>query len=214
MLKYAAPRLSLLTIAFMAVAGIAGAQNITPPPQPNVAGTTVTTCTGNMAQGFYDAVNVPAGATCTITNGLVNVTTGGVTVGAGATFFVASPGQLVISSGSLNSTSANTIEISNAQIHGHVHLNFTTGGDAIFTDSFVGGTLSVAGSNVVGIVLDRNTVGALLEQNNQCSNEGGCNSIKSNTIAGAFACVNNTPPPSTAGNTVGGNSEGQCAQPQ
>jgi hypothetical protein len=176
----------------------------------------VTECTANLAPGNYDAVDVPAGATCTINNGTVNVTTGGVTVNSGATFFVAGApvSSLVIASGSLNSTNANTIEVSSAHVHGNVHLNGTTGGDAIFTDSFVGGTLAVKNSSVVGIVLDRNTVGgSLIDETNQCFNEGGCNSIVSNTIGANLVCTGNTPPPTIQGtsNTVGGNSVGQCA---
>lgn len=216
MRKCAASGLSLLTIVLMAAAGSARAQLSanTPPPQPNVAGTTVTECTGNLAPGNYDAVDVPAGANCTINSGTVNVTTGGVTVGAGATFFVAAPvASLIITSGSLDSTSAKFIEVT-AHIHGHVHLDGTTGGDVIVTDSFIGGTLSVKNSSVVGIVLDRNTVGAsLIDEVNQCFNEGGCNSVVSNTIGMNLVCTGNTPPPTIQGtsNTVGGNQVGQCA---
>jgi hypothetical protein len=176
----------------------------------------VTECTANLAPGNYDAVDVPAGATCTINNGTVNVTTGGVTVGSGATFLVAGApaSSLVLASGSLDSTNANIIEVTSAHIHGHVHLIGTTGGSVIFTDSFVGGTLSVKNSSVVGISLDRNTVGgSLLDETNQCFNEGGCNAILSNTIGNNLVCVGNTPSPITEGtsNTVGGNSVGQCA---
>ena len=201
MLKCAASGLSILTIVLAAAAGSAHAQT--------------TECTGNLAAGNYAAVDVPAGATCTINNGTVNVTTGGVTVGSRASFFVGAPvGLLVITSGSLDSTNATSIEVSDAHIHGHVHLNGTTGGDAIVTDSFIGGTLSVKNSSVVGIVLDRNTVGgSLIDETNQCFNEGGCNSVVSNTIGMNLVCTGNTPTPTIGGtsNTVGGNQVGQCA---
>jgi hypothetical protein len=202
MLKRLSSGLSILIlmIVFAAVAGSAHAQ--------------VTECTGNLAPGNYVAVNVPAGATCTINTGTVNVTTGGVTVGAGASFFVASPAaSLVLTSGSLNSTSAKIIEIT-AQIHGSVNVDGTTGGDVIITDSFISGTLAVSNSSVVGIVLSRNTIGgSLMNLNNQCFNEGGCNSVVSNTISGNLVCQGNTPPPVTGGtsNTVAGSLVGQCA---
>jgi hypothetical protein len=203
MLKCAASGLSILTIALLAVAGSADAQT--------------TECSGNLPPGNYASVDVPAGATCTINTGTVNVTTGGVTVGAGATFFVGAPAaSLVIISGSLDSTNAKFIEVT-AHIHGHVHLDGTTGGDAIISDSFIGGTLSVKNSSVVGIVLDRNTVGgSLIDENNQCFNEGGCNSVVSNTIGINLVCKGNTPPPVIGGtsNTVGGNQVGQCAAAQ
>jgi hypothetical protein len=153
-------------------------------------------------------------ATCTINTGTVNVTTGGVTVGAGASFFVGAPSaSLVITSGSLDSTNAKFIEVT-AHIHGHVHLDGTTGGDVIITDSFISGTLAVSNSSVVGIVLSRNTIGgSLMNLNNQCFNEGGCNSVVSNTISGNLVCQGNTPPPVTSGtsNTVAGSLVGQCA---
>ena len=202
MLKRLSSGLSILilVIVFAAVAGSAHAQ--------------VTDCSGNLAPGNYVAVNVPAGATCTINTGTVNVTTGGVTVGAGATFFVASPAaSLVLTSGSLNSTSAKVIEVT-AQIHGSVNVDGTTGGDVIITDSFISGTLAVSNSSVVGIVLSRNTIGgSLMNLNNRCFNEGGCNSVVSNTISANLICQGNTPPPVTGGtsNTVVGNRVGQCA---
>jgi hypothetical protein len=201
MLKRLSSGLSILVlvIVFAAVAGSAHAQ--------------VTECTGNLAPGNYVAVDVPAGATCTINTGTVKVTTG-VTVGAGATFFVGAPSaSLIITSGSLNSTNAKSIEVT-AHIHGHVHVFGTSGGDVIITDSFIAGTLSVKNSSVVGIVLARNTVGgSLLDDNNQCFNEGGCNSVVSNTIGANLVCVGNTPPPfiGQQSNTVGGNQRGQCA---
>jgi hypothetical protein len=202
MLKRLSSGLSILVlmIVFAAVAGSAHAQ--------------VTDCTGNLAPGNYVALNVPAGATCTINTGTVNVTTGGVTVGAGASFFVASPvASLVITSGSLNSTSARFIEVT-AQIHGSVNVDGTTGGAVLISDSFIGGTLAVTNSSVVGLGLARNTIGgSLIDQNNQCFNEGGCNSVVSNTIGGNLICMGNTPPPVTGGtsNTVAGNLVGQCA---
>jgi hypothetical protein len=103
MLRRVSLSLSVSTIVFAAAAGSGAAQ-------------TVTECTGNLAAGNYAAVDVPPGATCTINTGTVNVTTGGMTIGAGATFFVAAPsGLLIITSGSLDSTNAKDIEVSDAQ---------------------------------------------------------------------------------------------------
>jgi hypothetical protein len=132
MLRFAARGLPTLAVLLMASAS-AHAQN-TPPRQPGVAGTTVTECTGNLAPGNYDAVDVPAGATCTINNGTVNVTTGGVTVGSGATFYVAGAptSMLTLTSGSLDSTNAYAIEVNSAHIHGNVNLMGTSGGSRNF----------------------------------------------------------------------------------
>jgi hypothetical protein len=197
MLKRLSSGLSILTIAFMAAAGSATAQT--------------TTCSGTLAPGSYAAVNVPAGATCAVSSGTVNVA-GNVTVGKGATFFVAFPVAQLVVNGSLLSVNANTIEVT-ANILGSVSLTGTTG-DAIITDSFIGGTLSVANSAAVGIVLSRNNVGgATLVQNNQCFNEASCDSVAANTIGGSLVCTGNTPSPVDIGgaNTVGGNKVGQCS---
>jgi hypothetical protein len=189
--------LSVLTMVLMATAGSAVAQT--------------TTCSGTLAPGSYAAVNVPAGATCAVNNGIVNVA-GNVTVGKGATFFVAFPNAQLVVNGSLLSTDANSIEVT-ANILGSVSLTGTTG-SAIVTGSFIGGSLSVANSAAVGIVLSRNNVsGALLLQNNQCFNEGNCNSVALNTIGGSLVCAGNSPSPVDIGgsNTTGGAKVGQCS---
>ena len=200
MLKGLSTGISISMIVLTAVASIAAAQ-------------TVTECTGNLAPGNYAALDVPAGATCTINNGTVNVITGGVTVGARATFFVPGPpvSSLVITSGSLDSHNANVIEVT-ANIHGHVAVVGTTGA-VILTDSFIGGTLAVTHSNDVSNVVSRNTVGgALYFQSNQCFNEANCNTVAANTIGSGLVCTDNTPAPSDlAGGPNIGNKTEQCS---
>jgi hypothetical protein len=192
--------LALFTLVLMVAAGRVDAQ-------------TVTSCTGNLAAGNYAAVDVPAGATCTITSGTVNVTTGGVTVGAGASFFVAAPvASLVITSGSFDSTGAHEIELT-GHIHGHVHLTGTIGLAGV-TDSFIGGTVSVKNSVGVAVGVDGNTVGgSVLLENNQATCEGECITVGANTIGGNLVCKDNAPSPIVirGPNTVGGNTVGQCS---
>jgi hypothetical protein len=183
MLKRVSLSLSISTIVFAAAVSSGAAQ-------------TVTECTGNLAPGNYDALDVPAGATCTINNGTVNVITGGVTVGARATFFVPGPpsSSLVITSGSLDSHDANVIEVT-ANIHGHMAVVGTTGA-VIITDSFIGGTVAVTHSNDVSNVVSRNTVGGTMYfQSNQCSNEANCNTVAANSVQ-SLICTDNTPAPS------------------
>jgi hypothetical protein len=196
MLKRFSSGLSILAIVLVAVAGSAAAQT--------------TTCSGTLAPGSYTAVNVPAGATCAVNSGTVTVA-GNVTVGKGATFFVAFPNAQLIVNGSLLSMDAMTVEVT-ANILGSVSLTGTTG-SAIITDSFINGSLSVANSAAVGIVVARNQVGgAILNQNNQCFNEASCNSVAANTIGGSLVCAGNSPSPVDTGgsNTVGGSKVGQC----
>lgn len=171
-----------------------------------------TQCSGTLPAGSYNAVNVPAGATCQITSGTVTVA-GNVTIGKGATFFVAAPVAHLVVNGSLLSVGANTIEVT-ANIIGNVSVTGTTG-DVIVIDSSIGSTLSVSNSAAVGIVLSRNSVGgSFLVQNNQCFNEANCDTVAANTIGGSLVCTGNTPAPNDVSggpNTVGGNKVAQCS---
>jgi len=133
-----------------------------------------TNCTTVLTPGSYTSVNVPAGATCTVS---------GPASGGAASIL-----------GSVSLTG----------IAGFVGIN----------NSFIGGTLSVSGSNPVDIFVVSNTVsGNVLIRNN--TTRGGANSdvIQGNTIGSSLVCSGNVPAPVDLGtaNTVGGNKVGQCS---
>jgi hypothetical protein len=199
-MKHLIWRVSILAGVLAAAAGGAAAQT--------------TNCSGTLAPGGYDGVNVPAGATCTVNSGNVDVT-GNVTVGSGASLFVFSPAKFTVNS-SLLSAGARIVQLAPqplgaTNILGSVSLV----GTIIVADvehSFIGGTLSVANSNATSVVfLGNNVAGNVLVQNNKTS-VGPNDFIASNTIGGSLVCSGNTPPPTDAGlpNTVGGSKVGQC----
>jgi hypothetical protein len=203
MIKQLSLRLSILAGVLAIGAGGAAAQTAT--------------CSGTLTPGSYDRVNVPAGASCTV-SGTVTVT-GNVTVGTGATLTVSSPANFTVNSSLLSVNAANIdivifpATVGAANILGSVSLTGTTNTVTI-QNSFIGGTVSVANSNAHLIDLFSNNVGAnVLVQNNKTN--GGVNSdiIQANTIGGSLVCSGNTPAPVLAGgaaNVVGGAKTGQC----
>jgi hypothetical protein len=204
MIKQLSWRLPILAGVLAASAGSATAQT--------------TNCSGALAPGSYTSVNVPAGQSCFVTASTLPVNvTGNVTVGTGATLVASppafpNPANFVVN-GSLLSTGAATIEITAENILGNVSVSGTTLG-AFVTDSFIGGTLSVSNSKVVGMVFSRNNVGgSMLVQNNQCFNEANCDAVGANVIGGSLVCSGNSPPPVDIGgpNTVGGSKVAQCS---
>ena len=204
MIKQLSWRLSMLASVLAVGAGSAAAD------------TRSTTLTGSHV---FNSLSVPAGATCTINSGSVDVT-GNVTVGTGATLIVSSPANFTVNSSLLSVNAANVDIVifpagsGAANILGSVSLTGTTGTLTI-QNSFIGGTVSVANSNAHLIDLFSNNVGAnVLVQNNKTN--GGVNSdiIQANTIGGSLVCSGNTPPPVLAGgaaNVVGGAKTGQCS---
>jgi 5'-nucleotidase len=201
MIKQLSWRLSMLASVLAIGAGGAAAQTAS--------------CSGTLAPGSYDRVNVAAGASCTV-SGTVTVT-GNVTVGTGASLSVVSPAKFTVNSSLLGANAASIIIVplpsGVSNILGSVSLTGTTK-ELVIENSFVGGTLSVANSNVTLIDLFSNNVGGnVLVQNNKTS--GGVNSdiIQANTIGGSLVCSGNTPAPVNGGapNTVGGSKAGQCS---
>ena len=176
-----------------------------------------TNCTTVLTPGSSTSVNVPAGATCTVSGpGTVDVA-GNVSVGTNGSLAFTSNANFVVN-GSLIGTNAFTIDISPASggaasILGSVSLTGIAGFVGI-DNSFIGGTLSVSGSNPVDIFVVSNTVsGNVLIRNN--TTRGGANSdvIQGNTIGSSLVCSGNVPAPVDLGtaNTVGGNKVGQCS---
>jgi hypothetical protein len=177
-----------------------------------------TTCSGSLAPGSYDSVNVPAGQTCLIATAGIRTVAGNVTLGTGALLVVQSPATFVVNS-SLIGVNARGIELAPApmgaaNILGNVSLSGTTGNAGIGIDqSFIGGTLSVANSNVPEIeLLFNNVAGSVLVQNNKTSGVDN-NRIDGNAIGGSLVCTGNMPAPGDSGfaNMVGGNKVGQCS---
>jgi hypothetical protein len=171
-------RLAVLTGALAAGVGSAAAR--------------AATCSGVLAPGNYDSLNVPAGIFCVVNSGTVTVA-GNVTVEPGANLGVGSPAKLVVN-GSLSAVGAIDIVIvptppGAVTILGSVSLTGTTD-DVLIVGTFVGGTLSVTNSNVSAMHVESNNVaGNMLIQNNKTGTNA---DIDSNTIGGSLVCTANT----------------------
>jgi hypothetical protein len=204
MIRQLSWRLSILAFMLAGGAGSAMAQT--------------TSCTGTLAPGSYNAVNVPAAATCTVA-GSGNVTvTGNLTVGSGASLLDYGVATFTINS-SLLAVGANTIYLvpqapGAVNILGSVSVTGATNTVQI-TDSFIGGTLSVANSPISAYIYFNgdNVAGSLLDRGN--TTPAFSNNIESNTIGASLVCSGNTPSglPQDGGlpNTVGGSKVGQCS---
>ena len=180
-----------------------------------------TECTGILAAGTYDNVNVPANTTCAFSDegGTITVT-GNLAVEAGASLLTTRklhgiPTTYTVN-GSLLGADAASIALSTVRtpiainILGGVHLTGTTTEIALFGLS-IGGVLSVADSSVGIFNLSVNNVGGnVLVRDNTISQAF---DIIGNVIGGSLVCQGDTPAPFPTAelNTVGGNKVGQCA---
>jgi hypothetical protein len=112
------------------------------------------------------------------------------------------------------------VQATNGARVSHAISSSTVGGDIEFTgidsgnigssSNTVGGNIKFEGNRVTDFDLINNTVGQDLQffNNNAPS---GIFGIVDNRIHGNLQCENNDPDPTGAGNTVGGNKEGECA---
>jgi hypothetical protein len=211
----------ILVLIGVAAVVAAGAMTV-----PAVAGAATTTCTSTLAPGTYGTVVVPAGAVCIIDHGPLTIT-GGLVVGAGATFVFGSeetPDVTATIYEGVHATNAASVQIHFATIYEGV---FITGGagpfggpfDVTWTtieDSLINGPVTIQGYNGFWAGFIRNTVfGTVTYRNNTVADPDG-NEVVTNTIHGNLVCSGNTPPPQVGDsegspNTVTGRRSGQCA---
>jgi len=172
-----------------------------------------TNCTGDLTPGNYDSLIVPAGQNCAVPIGTVTIA-GNVMIRTGS-LGVKGPAQFTVN-GSLLGIGAAGLQIvprplGAATILGSVSLTGATD-NIVITDSFIGGTLSIASSKAGFVnVFQNNIAGNTLVQGNKTPvNE---DAITGNTIGGSLVCAGNTPAPVDGGmpNTVGGSKVGQCS---
>ncbi len=159
-------------------------------------------CTGTLAAGTYNNVNVPQNASCTL-NGGVTVQ-GNVTVGAGASLSTA---VATIHGNILSNNAASVVlGLAGAEMIGmSVNLVGTTGQALVLNDT-IGGNVLISGStaNSALEINDNSVTGNVTVQ----SNNSASNVILNNAIGGNLVCAANTPPPSGGNITVGGHKVG------
>jgi len=139
-------------------------------------------CIDENIRGVHDNVVVPSGHSC-----LVN----------GATV----TGNIKAESGSFG------LEVVDSTVDGNIHADGVEGNVAVgFT--WVGGDVQIKNTGGRIIILQASVGGDV-----EVESTTGIVGIRDNTIGGNLKCFSNTTPPPviSTGNTVGGNSEGQCA---
>ncbi|HEV2100760.1 MAG TPA: hypothetical protein VGR45_17775 [Stellaceae bacterium] len=177
------------------------------------------TCTGTLAPGTYNNVNVPTGASCTLSSPIAII--GNIIVAARATLLPATgmvtpPGVHI--DGSVIATNALSVTLAGIVTVGkNITLQGTTGQVEIAAVN-IGGNAQIVGSLVGPLSIESNNIlgNVAVNGNNTVST---INVIANNTIGGNLVCVQNTPgpnnivvvpPPTPLPNTVGGNKVGQC----
>ena len=111
--------------------------------------------------------------------------------------------------GSVQSDSANFVDIDNSRINGSVQLDKMVGGTSVISDSSIGGSVQIKDnrSRVEAIAND-------VTQDVQAFNNSGGVVIAANDIDGNLQCKDNLPAPAGSDNRVAGNKEDQCSSLQ
>ncbi len=182
-----------------------------------------TLCTGTIASGTFASIEVPSGASCTLSAITV---TGNVLVDPGATLVVsfATIGGSVLS----NPSGAFAVTLLAPTIGGSVVLVGTTGG-IDFEFAMITGDVRIIGTVSGFASINHSTIGGNVKLNGNTltmplSGVPGGFAVTANTIAGDLKCNGNVgaggstaPTDSISGseieNTVGGSMIGQCADP-
>jgi hypothetical protein len=210
-------------LGLLAALALAAAAVLAAAAAPASAATT--TCQdGFLPPGTYGAVVVPADSFCFSDGGIM--IGGGVTVGAGGTFALASeesPGPLSSIYGGVNATNPANVQIHFTTIIGNVNIQ---GGSSPFggpfgitwntiEDSKIIGTTTINGYDGFWMGFIRNhTIGSVNMTNNVLLDEDG-NEYVSNSIHGNLNCSGNDPAPQVGDsegspNLVYGFETGQC----
>jgi hypothetical protein len=209
----------LLFLAALGAAALAVA------PAVSGAGSGVTSCTGTLEAGTHHKVVVPAGAVCS-SDGPVTVS-GGVFVGAGATFVLGSeenPTNTGTISGGVDAVDAMSVQIHFTTISGGIHLQ---GGSGPFggpfgvtwntiEDSQINGSVTISGYDGFWMGFIRNHVNGSVNLNDNVLADADANEYVTNVIHGSLNCSGNSPAPQIGDsegspNVVTGAKTGRCA---
>jgi hypothetical protein len=183
-----------------------------------------TTCNGELAQGTYQRVVVPADAVC-LSEGPVTIR-GGLYIQQGATLVLGSqenPVHTATINGGVHATNAMSVQIHFSTINGGIDLQ---GGSGPFggpfdvtwntiEDSVVNGGYTETGYDGFWNGFIRNTVNGSVNVNGNTVADPDGNEIVTNTIHGNLNCAGNDPAPQVGDsegspNRVTGQKTGQC----
>ena len=149
----------------------------------------LTTCTGTLASGTYQAVTVPSGHTCTMGVGVIVLNN--VTVSSGAS--LTDTGASIVNN--VHATGAAAVTISGGAVNHDVHVGGASGAVSI-TNTSIGDDLSVQGDAGAVVVSGNNVSNNVSITNNS---PGGA-TVNNNAVAGKCSqSLNN--PYSGSGNT-------------
>jgi hypothetical protein len=207
---------------WLALGALAAAAFIAAPGPASAAAST--TCNGELAQGTYQRVVVPADAVC-LSEGPVTIR-GGLYIQQGATLVLGSqenPVHTATINGGVHAANAMSVQIHFSTINGGIDLQ---GGSGPFggpfdvtwntiEDSVVNGGYTETGYDGFWNGFIRNTVNGSVNVNGNTVADPDGNEIVTNTIHGNLNCAGNDPAPQVGDsegspNRVTGQKTGQC----
>ncbi len=145
-----------------------------------------------------DDVEIAPGASCTFENVQID---GNLTLHEGATLVA----RNVDVDGNLDAEGASSLTLTGSFVDGN--LRFEEGGSAEILDTLIDGNLHFR-SNHGALRLEDSTIDGTVQV---VENSGGPFTLTGNEIHGNLQCRSNSPSPTGSGNTIHGNSQGQCA---
>lgn len=174
-----------------------------------------TACTGIISgQTLDSALDVPAGATCVVSDSIVlgSVSVEGTLVATTTTFSgdIAVDGghlELALCSGLLCPQTPHLVE-------GDVSVENSPVGpeENAISGWTIEGSLTFADNADADLIQEDTIEGAVVDRNNSgISSSGAGDTLIDSTIAGDLDCVADVPPPTVSGLIVAGVSQGQCA---
>lgn len=163
---------------------------------PTAAADTV--CRGTLTGTISDTVEVPSGASCTISNATID---GDVKVYSGASVSI-SGGRI---DGNIQGESARSIVVNGTRVDGDIQPKYTTTTISV-TNATVGGNIQVEEGRAT-VSLTSNTVDGDIQL---FKNSSGAKSVVSNRVGGNLQCKENSPAPTGHSNVVRGSAEDQC----
>jgi hypothetical protein len=180
------------------------------------AGAASTFCRGTLANGSYDRIVVPAGASCDGTTARINVSNG-VRVKPGATFILGhenGPSTGVIRGG-VHAKRPSSLQVHFAHIYDAVRMYGGNGEFSTIEDNVIRGGVTQTHYKGFWLGFIRNRVIGTVRLNHNVMTDPDANEYVSNRIRGSLICYGNSPAPQVGDsggqpNAVSGSKKGQC----
>jgi hypothetical protein len=180
------------------------------------AAAATTYCNGTLANGSYDRLVVPAGASCDGTSARINVTDG-VRVKPGATFILGNENgsSTGVIRGGIHADRPKSLQVHFAHIYNAVRMYGGNGPFSTIEDNVIRGGVTQTHYRGFWLGFIRNRVIGTVRLNHNGMGDPDANEYVTNRIRGNLICYGNSPAPQVGDsggqpNIVSGTKRGQC----